>query len=56
MESTLGGASGVVSDRDRCAERRISVSFNEVDRTNVSMTRGKLPGHDGLSTEHLEHV
>ncbi|XP_047992679.1 uncharacterized protein LOC125231282 [Leguminivora glycinivorella] len=45
----------VFSTDDRHARREVQVRFSlkEVNHVIKSMTRGKSPGHDGLSIEHL---
>ncbi|XP_026328610.1 uncharacterized protein LOC113236665 [Hyposmocoma kahamanoa] len=46
----------MVSDEERHSDRQVSFSFKEVDRITKTMTRGKSPGHDGLSIEHFLHA
>jgi exonuclease III len=49
-------ADQVLSTEDCGTHGRVSFSFKEVDHTIKSMTRGKSPGHDGLSIEHLVYA
>nr|XP_034833609.1 uncharacterized protein LOC117990254 [Maniola hyperantus] len=51
------GSSRSGGGRETCG-REIGVRFtaNDVNKVITSMSRGKSPGHDGLSIEHLKHA
>ncbi|CAK1597452.1 unnamed protein product [Parnassius mnemosyne] len=55
VESPRGPSSRVI-DSERLGRSCIRISPKEVSEVINSMTRGKSPGHDGLSIEHLVHA
>ncbi|XP_053615263.1 uncharacterized protein LOC128678044 [Plodia interpunctella] len=56
VQSPLGLSSKVVDNGTCCDSDQIRFSAKQVDDVIKKMTRGKSPGHDGLSIEHLQHA
>lgn len=48
------GRSNYVQDAGTGVNRLTKITTESISKTIMSMTRGKSPGHDGLSIEHLQ--
>lgn len=56
VESSLGASLRVLDDGHCSDSDLVRFSTKQVSNTINKMTRGKSPGHDGLSVEHLQHA
>jgi hypothetical protein len=58
MVKSSPGRAGATSDGTKILRGTVGIRFNAKDLAKIimSMTKGKSPGHDNLSIEHLQHA
>lgn len=58
VHSLLGPSSPVIESGRSCNDNQLSVRISTKEISDIinGMTRGKSPGHDGLSIEHLQYA
>ncbi|XP_073948222.1 uncharacterized protein [Choristoneura fumiferana] len=56
VKSPLGPSSSMLDAQTSCDDSFLVITAKDVARVIKHMSKGKSPGHDGLSIEHLRHA